>query len=189
MHVLASLSGGLLSGCALPVGFSGTTSWAYDHPAILDHEGSVGRRLQLMLHPSGSRGLAVGAEGAWPFGGGCATTSGATPAATLGWSFMPLPDESRAGGEFTSLFGYGGIGRPSYCVHGWFAGGRVGIPLRISPSQPPFELDRVGGPTVYLVPQFELSRYFTPERHEDRSAWQLAAMLGVRVFFWSRLEP
>jgi hypothetical protein len=179
-----------LLGCGLPIGASGTLAGGYEHGLSFREPGAFGPRAQLLLHPSGSRSLSAGVETAWPLATECGSAGGLSLQGLGGWSLLPLPDEARVGGEFSALFGYGGVARREACLHGWFGGGRVGIPVRISGSRSAFELDRDQRPTWYLVPQLDIVRYAHPaDGASSAAAFRFSAMLGIRVFFWSRLEP
>lgn len=87
------------------------------------------------------------------------------------------------------MVGVGGAWRSSDCHHGAFAGGRLGVPIRLFASRPPWELDRDGAPTFYLVPQLDAVRYLNPGGLDAEPSWQLSAGLVLRVFVWTRLEP
>lgn len=174
---------------------TGRSVGAANHPAaglIPDEPGTGGVAAVLLLHPSGSRSLTVGVEAAGPLAECGYHGGGLLVQGMFGWSILPLPDEAPLGGEVMLLLGGSGIAAREECQNGFFAGARLGAPLRISRARASFELgaDAHPGPVFYLVPELDLVRYITPEPGASpRTALAFSATLGLRVLFWSPVEP
>lgn len=100
----------------------------------------------------------------------------------VGFAHLPRPNECMVGYEALLTPGIARTYAGNRPVFGWAMGTQLGLPLRLSASQPPWRTDDLVALDYYLVPSVSATWF------GDRSV-AVSAALTLQVAFWSTLAP